>query len=504
MTDALAFGLLAAYYAVLLPLALFGVHRLGLVLLLRRAESAGEAAAQSGLERAAGWPVVTVQLPIYNEPWVAPRLLEAVSRLDYPRDRLEIQVLDDSTDDTTARLAEQVERLRGEGIDVRLLHRSARDGYKAGALAAGLRVARGELLAIFDADFVPPADFLRRTVPRFTDPALGMAQARWGHLNRSSSLLTRVQALLLDGHFLVEHAARARSGRLFNFNGTAGVWRRQAILDAGGWQHDTLTEDLDLSYRAQLAGWRFEFLPDVVAPAELPIELHAFRGQQRRWTRGSAQCLRKLLGPVLRARLAPRVALEALVHLSSNLSYPLMVALTVLLFPAMWVRQRLGGWPLAAVDLPLLLAATGSVIAFYLAAGRRAGLGSLRTLALQPPLMALGIGMAWHNARAALGGLARMGGVFERTPKHCVADGDDAPPPRGGRSRGAVARAPVGESVLALYLLASITLAIAERVWLALPFLALFLAGYLWIAALGWLAPARRAEPVASLDVASA
>ncbi|HVS12500.1 MAG TPA: glycosyltransferase [Thermoanaerobaculia bacterium] len=504
MTDALAYGLIAAYYAVLLPLALFGVHRLGLLLLLRRAERA-RAGACADRPATGEWPAVTVQLPLYNEPRVAPRLLEAVSRLAYPRDRLEIQVLDDSTDDTTASLEEQVARLRGEGIDVRLLHRAHREGYKAGALAAGLRLARGELLAVFDADFVPPPDFLRRTVPRFADPAIGMVQARWGHLNRRWSLLTRVQALLLDGHFLVEHAARAGSGRLFNFNGTAGVWRRQAILDAGGWQHDTLTEDLDLSYRAQLAGWRFAFLPEVLAPAELPVELHAFRGQQRRWTRGSAQCLRKLLAPVLRSRLRPTVTAEALVHLSSNLTYPLMVALTVLLFPAMWLRQRLGGWTLVAIDLPILLAATGSVVAFYLAAGRRAGLGRWPTLALQPPLMALGIGMAWHNTRAALGGLLRSGGVFERTPKHCVADGDD-PAGRRPPAHAAAARPPIGETALALYLLVATTLAIAEGVWLSLPFVLLFLAGYLWIVSLGWLPLARRAEPLASrpLDVPSA
>ncbi|HVS62946.1 MAG TPA: cellulose synthase family protein [Thermoanaerobaculia bacterium] len=520
MSATLEHALLAAYYAVLCPLALFGLHRLALLILLWRADRRagrpdGSPTSDHGDPGSAGdWPSVTVQLPVYNEPLVAPRLLHAVGRLDYPPEKLEIQVLDDSTDETTERLRALLENLRRRGLEVRLLHRDHRHGYKAGALEAGLAVARGDLVAVFDADFVPAADFLRRVVPSFADPSVGMVQARWGHLNRRYSLLTRLQAILLDGHFLVEHAARAATGRLFNFNGTAGVWRKRAIVEAGGWQHDTLTEDLDLSYRAQLAGWRFVFLESVVAPAELPVELAALRSQQRRWTRGSAQCLRKLLRPVLAARLPVATTVEALFHLTSNLAHPLMVALTLLLFPAIWVRHHNGDLPRTALDLAILLAATGSLLAFCASAARRAGRSRREVLALQPALMALGIGMAWHNARAALGGLVRGGGEFERTPKSCVTDDTagpgprrQGPEPRAPRDRSQAARRPpLGETLLALYLLACMATAIAEGIWIALPFVGLFLAGNLWIVTLAWgeLAHPRETTGLARLSARAA
>ena len=322
---------------------------------------------------------MTVQLPLYNERCVVERLLDAVGALDYPADRLEIQVLDDSTDETSALAAAAVERLRARGLAVAHLRRAHRRGFKAGALAAGLEAARGELIAVFDADFVPPPGFLTATVPSFADPAVGMVQARWEHLNREASLLTRVQALLLDGHFAVEHRARHVAGCFFNFNGTAGIWRRQAIADAGGWAHDTLTEDLDLSYRAQLAGWRFVYLPDVAVPAELPADAASFKAQQRRWAKGSLQTARKVLPRLLAARLPWRVKLEACAHLTANLSYPLMVALSLLLFPAMAARRGSARSLLLWVDAPLFVAATASVFTFYLASqvllGRRIGRG---------------------------------------------------------------------------------------------------------------------------------
>ena len=286
---------LAIYYLVLGTLAVYGVHRLALVALYyrtRRRSNPSEI-------QPAHWPLVTVQLPIYNERYVVARLIDAVCALDYPPDRLEIQVLDDSTDETQQIAAARVARYRALGFDIHHLHRLDRNGFKAGALEAGFARARGELLAVFDADFVPQTDFLRRTVFHFADPRCGMVQARWDHINRGYSWLTRIQAIFLDGHFLIEHAARNRSGRFFNFNGTAGVWRRQAILDAGGWQHDTLTEDLDLSYRAQMAGWKFLFLPEVTVPAELPVDINAFKRQQYRWAKGSVQTARKLLRRIL-------------------------------------------------------------------------------------------------------------------------------------------------------------------------------------------------------------
>ena len=332
------------YYAVLGTLALFGIHRLVLLLVLRLvrppAEVGGSVAA--GAQEEAPLPRVTVQLPIYNERYVAPRLVAAVLDFDYPTERLEIQILDDSTDDTGERIEAVLEGAskRGRPLPaVRHLRRRGREGFKAGALAAGLSEARGELIAIFDADFVPGPDFLRRTAPAFADPGLGMVQARWDHMNRSDSLLTRAQAVLLDGHFLVEQEARYRSGCFFNFNGTAGVWRRRAIEEAGGWKFDTLTEDLDLSYRAQLAGWRFLLMTDLAVPADLPGRVNDFKSQQHRWARGTAQTMRKLLGRILRSPVRLRVKLAATAHLTSGFCYPLLVALGLLLLPAILQRQ---------------------------------------------------------------------------------------------------------------------------------------------------------------------
>ena len=275
------FLILGAYFFVLVILAVYGWHRYYLVYLYMKNRDVRPVPADS----TAPLPVVTIQLPLYNEMYVADRLIDAVCEIDYPRELLEIQVLDDSTDETRSVAYRAVRRQAEQGIDITYLHRSDRTGYKAGALEAGMKVAKGEFIAIFDADFIPTADFLLRTVRFFTDPTIAMVQARWGHINQDYSLLTKIQSILLDGHFVLEHGGRNRAGLFFNFNGTAGVWRRTAILDAGGWQHDTLTEDLDLSYRAQLRGWKFLFLPDLVAPAEVPVEMNSFKSQQHRGPR---------------------------------------------------------------------------------------------------------------------------------------------------------------------------------------------------------------------------
>src|SRR5262249_47355778 len=281
---------LATYFFVLIILAIYGWHRYYLVYLYLRHRDKEP--------RAAGpldpLPIVTIQLPLYNELYVADRLIEAVCKIEYPRELLGVQVLDDSTDETRNVAEMSVRRLADQGVDIKYYHRTDRKGFKAGALEAGLKVARGELIAIFDADFIPPADFLSRLLPYFSDHKVGMVQARWGHINRDYSLLTKIQAILLDGHFVLEHGGRNRGGQFFTVHGTAGVWRRDAINEAGGWQHDTLTEDLDLSYRAQLRGWRFVFVSDLIAPAEVPVEMNAFKSQQHRWAKGSIQTCRKL------------------------------------------------------------------------------------------------------------------------------------------------------------------------------------------------------------------
>ena len=420
-------------------------------------------------------PVVTVQLPVFNESRVISRLVDTAAALEYPAGRLEIQVLDDSTDETSARAAEAVARHRARGVDIHHLRRRQRDGFKAGALAAGLARARGELVAVFDADFVPPADFLLRLVPRFSDPAVGMVQARWGHLNRAHSPLTAAQATLLDAHFQIEHRARMGAGLFFNFNGTAGVWRRACIEDAGGWSHDTLTEDLDLSYRAQLKGWRFVFDEAVEAPGELPGDMEALKSQQRRWTRGAIQTARKLLPAVWRAPLPRRIKLEALVHLTSNVAYPLLLALGLLLLPVLLAPSSLP--PAAVWGIQAAVVALGVVpVCVFLAAGRRAaGAGLAQSLRDVPAALVLGSGLSVNNARAVLEGFGRRVGDWERTPK----TGDTAQK-RALPRRYPSARGPAGRTELAL---AAWFVGVGAFAWGAghvgaVPFAALLVAGF--------------------------
>jgi cellulose synthase/poly-beta-1,6-N-acetylglucosamine synthase-like glycosyltransferase len=476
--------MLTLYYLFLGSLALYGVHRLAMVALYYRTR-AGSIPPPPEPD---SWPRVTVQLPLYNELYVAARLIDAVSALDYPVDRLEIQVLDDSTDKTRQIVEERVAFHRARGVDIRHLHRRDRRGFKAGALAAGARRASGALLAVFDADFVPLPGFLRQTVPYFSDPGIGMVQARWDHLNRDYSLLTRVQSLFLDGHFVIEHAARNRSGRFFNFNGTAGIWRRDAIAEAGGWQHDTLTEDLDLSYRAQLKGWRFLFLPHVTVPAELPVDVNAFKRQQFRWAKGSIQTARKLLGENLRSPFGWQVKPKALIHLTCNAGYLLMVGLSLLVFPAMLLRADTD-WPLLLlVDLPLFLTASVSVLIFYVVSQIGAGRSWRQGVRHLVPLMGLGIGLAINNARAVLEGLVYKGGVFERTPKYRIERSGDG-------WRGKSYRVPrdlsvLIEGVLAVCFVVCFGLAWILDMWPSLFFLYLFLHGYTYVFLLSVL-PAR-------------
>ena len=468
--------LLAIYYLTLGSLAVYGSHRLLLVALYYR----NRQRLNPSVAEPTTWPVVTVQLPLFNEMYVAARLIDAVCRLDYPRERLEIQVLDDSTDETSSLVSERVEHYLSKGFRIRHLHRSHRSGFKAGALENGLARAEGDLLAVFDADFSPRPDFLKQTVPHFSNPDVGMVQARWEHINRRYSLLTRIQAVLLDGHFAIEHAARHASGRFFNFNGTAGVWRREAIVDAGGWQHDTLTEDLDLSFRAQLRGWRFVFLPAVTAPAELPVDIHAFKSQQFRWAKGSIQTARKLLDKILRSSVSTPVKAEALIHLTSNGCYPLMILLSLLMFPAMYLRRDADPRMLLLLDLPIFLGATGAIVLFYaisqwvVAPDGRRGLGTI------PFLMGLGVGLAVNNSRAVLSGLLHDGGEFQRTPKYRIEGPTDAW--LGKRYQACRTGTAIFEAFLAGYMILCFTLACGLRMWFSLPFLYLFLHGYCYMA----------------------
>ena len=405
-----------AQLVLLLPLAVLGLHRGWMVLLyLRRRKQLATNLPAAG----ATLPTVTVQLPVYNERYVAARLVQAVADLDYPADRLRIQVLDDSTDDTSEIVRACIATLPA-GVRIEHIRRGTRTGYKAGALAEGLRRTDTELVAVFDADFVPPKGLLRQMVPAFADSRIGMVQARWEHLNPDFSLLTTLQAYLLDGHFIVEHVARATSGCFFNFNGTAGLFRRACIEDAGGWQHDTLTEDMDLSYRAQLRGWRFVYRPDLVCPAELPVDMDAFLAQQHRWAKGSVQTARKLLPTIWRAAVPLRTKLEAVFHLLGNVGFPLLLLLILVALPLQVVRL-LGssGTPpfITFVEgLPILFS-TLCVMLYYGAAQSGVARLSWGLLGRLPMVLALGAGMCVNNTSAVVEALGREPGEFHRTPK---------------------------------------------------------------------------------------
>ena len=425
------------------------------------------------------WPVVTIQLPIYNEMYVVDRMVDAVAAIDYPRELLEIQVLDDSTDETMEIAELAVRRHAARGLDIKHIHRTDRTGFKAGALEAGMAAARGEFIAIFDADFVPAADFLRKTVPYFRNERLAVVQARWGHLNQSYSLLTKVQAIMLDGHFVLEHGGRNRAGCFFNFNGTAGVWRRAAIVDAGGWQHDTLTEDLDLSYRAQLRGWKFMFLPDLVTPAEVPVEMNAFKSQQHRWAKGSIQTCRKLLPYILLADLPFKVKAEAFFHLTANFNYLLMIVLSALMFPAMVVRYEMGWTEMLLIDIPLFAAATMSVFNFYLMSQREVYPDWRTRIKYLPVVMAIGIGLSVNNAKAVLEALFGQPGEFVRTPKYGIERRQDDWQHK--KYHQSIPIQAFVELALGLYFTATVVYALDAGIYGTLPFLVLFQFGYLYM-----------------------
>jgi cellulose synthase/poly-beta-1,6-N-acetylglucosamine synthase-like glycosyltransferase len=463
-------GVLGACTVSVGALALFGAHRF---LLLVRAVRAGATASPGQPLDPRRLPLVTVQLPIFNERCVVERLVLAVEALDWPRDRLQVQLLDDSTDDTSLLARAAVEKAQRRGLDIQWIHRTNRSGYKAGALEAALQDARGEFLALFDADFIPQPDFLRRVMPHFT-PETGMLQARWGHLNREGSVLARLQAILLDAHFVVEQSARAGSGLWFNFNGTAGVWRKDAIVDAGGWSADTLTEDLDLSYRAQLAGWKFGFLPEVVVPAELPEDMSSFKMQQFRWAKGGIQTACKILPRVFRAQVPRRVKWEAAAHLCSNLAYPFLVCVAVLLPLAIGARARLAPAWMAWIDPLVFVFATLSVALFFLASQlKKDGMG-VRGIGWVPLAMALGVGLAMCQTRAVLEALLGRSSPFERTPKSGTVGQAVGSSPYRASSLGTAS----GEIVFCAWFLWGTVQALQMGLYRSVPLLLLFAVGF--------------------------
>ena len=486
---ALSSVVVGIYLAVLLVLAFYGCHRSVLTYLYYRHRDNKPKPAGTFADQ----PAVTVQLPLFNEMYVVERLLDSVAQIRYPRDRFQIQVLDDSTDETQQICQRKIAELavRYPDLDIEYVHRVDQSGFKAGALDNGLRTAKGEFVLIFDADFLPQPDVLERTIDHFVDPKVAVVQCRWDHVNRDFSALTEMQALMLDGHFIMEHAGRNRSGRFFNFNGTAGIWRRSAIADAGGWQHDTLTEDMDLSYRAQIRGWRFVYLPEIAAPAELPVEMSAFKAQQFRWAKGSIQVGRKLLPTILRSNVSFAQKTEAFFHLTNNLSYPLLLLLSLLLLPNLAFRTQHGIREVLTIDLPLFFGTTLSIASFYLASEReieklmypgrprRIQWSVLRRL---PLVMSVGIGLCVNQSRAVMEALLGRETEFVRTPKHGIRGKLESW--SGKKYRAARSLTPYIEMALAGYFVVAVVFAFRNGHYVSLPFLCLFLCGFAYV---GWL-----------------
>jgi cellulose synthase/poly-beta-1,6-N-acetylglucosamine synthase-like glycosyltransferase len=473
--DAFDWWVLVIYFGILFVLAIYGVYRVKQVIEFWRYSRFPPKAKNFFAEE--DLPYITVQLPLFNEMYVVERLVKAVAEIDYPRNRFEIQVLDDSTDETVNIASATVANYAARGFDISYIHRDDRTGFKAGALENGMKTARGELIAIFDADFVPKPDFLRKLVHHFTDATVGCAQMRWAHINGSYNLLTRLQTIMLDGHFVVEQTTRNRTGNFFNFNGTAGIWRREAIELSGGWQHDTLTEDTDLSFRAQLMGWRFVYLLDEEAPAEIPVEINAFKAQQRRWAKGVLQVWFKLYRRIWYADLPLRVKLEMFFRLTGNISYPLMIVASFMQFPLLVVRYNQGLHQLMMLDVPLLFFSTVSVVLFYGTAVWYLDQKRGSRLLHLPLVMGLGIGLAFSNARAVLEALAGVKSDFVRTPKYRVEQTNDESWKRKKykRKHGWL---PLLELSFAVYFVFAIAYALRMHMWGPIFFLLLFCFGY--------------------------
>lgn len=471
-------ALLVPYFATLIVLSFYGCHRYHVIRTYFKYKDRLPKEPPTRFERL---PSVTVQLPLYNERFVVERLIEETCKIRYPRALLQIQVLDDSTDETHPFTEALVARYRAMGHPIEYRHRSNRHGYKAGALQEGLKTATGEFVAIFDADFVPPVDFLERTVDFFAQTDVGVVQARWTYLNRDYNLLTEVQTILLDGHFALEHPARAGHGLFFNFNGTAGILRKAMIEDAGGWQHDTLTEDSDLSYRAQLKGWRFVYVPDVECPSELPVDMYGFQVQQTRWAKGLTQCAKKLLPAILKADIPLKNKIEAFCHLTPNISYPMMIVVSLLMLPVMIVRFYMGWLEMLLLDLPLIIASFWSISAFYVVAQRELYPKDWkRTLVFLPALIAAGVALTLSNCKAVLEALFGVQTAFARTPKYAIGTSKEKSKVAntGYKSRSGIL--PYLEIAAGLVFVGMIAFAIDTQNYLSIPFLLIFVGGYFW------------------------
>lgn len=480
MFDFLSTAVIVFYFSIACVLMLYGVNCYVMVYLFNRGFKTAGILRTNVREKYAdpshlgSFPAVTTQIPVFNEYNVAERVMLAVCKMRYPKGKHEIQVLDDSNDETRGLIDAAAEKLRAAGHDIHVVRRNCREGFKAGALAEGMKLAKGELVAVFDADFVPPEDFLLKTVPFFlADEKLGLAQSRWGHLNRRSSLLTRAQSIGIDGHFMVEQSARNWNGLFMNFNGTAGVWRKQAIMDGGGWQWDTLTEDMDLSYRVQFAGWRTVYLPDVITPAEIPEHVGAFKNQQFRWAKGSIQTAKKLAPDIVKSPIPVFSKIEAFFHLTHYMVHPLMTTLAILALPVLMLMKKTPG-PLAfaavALALGLSMAAPSTL---YVVSQRAAYRNWTSRIVCLPFLVIIGVGIAISNSRAVLEALVGHESGFVRTPKK----GDREKK----RYKIKLPWSAICEVSLGLYCAWSLGYYLAAGKYLVGPFLAAYASGFLFI-----------------------
>jgi cellulose synthase/poly-beta-1,6-N-acetylglucosamine synthase-like glycosyltransferase len=478
MFNYLMYLLALMHFTALGLLLLYGMHRLWFVALWYRERKRCKSSPVDTMIKGDHRPFVTVQLPIYNERFVAARLIDATAKLVWPREQLEIQILDDSDDDTVGIVDDLAEYWSQKEITMKVLRRKQRTGYKAGALNFGLKSCSGEYIAIFDADFIPPEDFLQKTIPYFEDKQIGMVQARWDFLNVKQSWLTKIQAILLGAHFSIEHWVRFKRGMYFNFNGTAGVWRKKTIISAGGWEDDTVTEDLDLSYRAQLAGWKFVYLDDLPVPSELPSSIASFRSQQQRWAKGSIQTARKMLPKIIQSSVPINIKIEAGFHLLSNLGWLFGMIITLTLFPTIVLRTHIGPYQMIRIDLPLFMGASCAVLFFFfISLYKRKNHELLPCLVLLP---VFSIAIAPSIALSVINGVFNWGGIFERTPKFGI---------RGSRRLPSLAFIYVNNRVsfillnivLFFYSLIPFFYAFNRETWFALPLLGLFPVGFLMI-----------------------
>jgi len=466
--------LLVPYFFVMVVLSIYGIHRYTMCYQYFKFRKNYN---PNPVNTFGELPRVTIQLPMFNEQFVVERLVEAVCAMDYPREKLDIQVLDDSTDESQHVAREIVDRYAAMGNPITYIHRTNRHGFKAGALDEGLNVAKGEFVAIFDADFVPGKDWIMKVIHHFAEPDVGMVQTRWTHLNRDYSLLTKIEAILLDAHFVIEHGSRVRTGEYFNFNGTAGMWRRKAIADGGGWQHDTLTEDTDLSYRSQMAGWRFKYLPEVECPSELPIEMTAFKTQQARWAKGLIQVSIKLLPTIFKSGMSRKRKIESVYHLTANIAYPLMVIMTALLVPSMICRFYQGWFQMLLIDVPLFGASTASIAVFYALSQRVLYPKTWKKCLLYlPMLMAIGIGLTVTNSKAVMEAIFGVQSAFVRTPKFAVAKKGEKS--KANKYRKRLKLAPYIELLLGAWFMAAILYTFTNHNFFTAPFLILFVVGF--------------------------